>query len=451
MRGSRLKRIAVLLLCVALPYLKTSADRRAAGGAVYAMDFGTVYYGARCTMEHRDPYDPQAVLSVFTAEGGEFPDPATQVGRVARVVITRIIYPPTAFLLVAPLAMLRWPVALALWLGLMAGLLALAGYLVWDLSCEAPAMAGWMTGFMLLNSLLLLWLGNPAGIAVPLCVIAAWCFLKHRFAWAGVTMMAIALLLKPHDAGLVWLYFLLAGGKGRKRALQTVAVTAMVGLGAVLWVGSVSPHWIGEMRGNMNALSSPGSFTDPGPSGVRFITAIVNLQNSISIFKNDPHFYNPLSYLLGGILILIWAVAVLRKRWAREGALLALAAASMLTMLPEYHRTYDAKLLLLAIPACALLWAGGGARRWVALGLTAAAILVTSDLPDILVNATTGSTALSGSSMGGMLKMLALQPAPLVLLAGGCFYLWTYIQYEPSPAGMMEACGDSTWKAEAAT
>ena len=39
--------------------------------------------------------------------------------------------------------------------------------------------------------------------------------------------LAISLMLKPHDAGLVWLYFLLAGGIYRKRALQALVADAI--------------------------------------------------------------------------------------------------------------------------------------------------------------------------------------------------------------------------------
>ena len=38
----------------------------------------------------------------------------------------------------------------------------------------------------LLGSELLLEFGNAAGIAISLCVIAVWCFLKDRFVSAGI-------------------------------------------------------------------------------------------------------------------------------------------------------------------------------------------------------------------------------------------------------------------------
>ena len=431
------KRILVLLLCVSFPYLKTSTDRSTTHGVISAMDFGVVYYGARCVMEHQDPYHPETALRELEADGGKFTAADTESGRLARKVVSRIIYPPTAFLAVAPLAMLRWPVALAVWMALMAGWLAIAAFLMWELAGGAPKIAGCLAGFMLLNCVLLMWFGNPAGIVTSLCVMAAWCFLKDRFAPAGVAMLTVALMIKPHDAGFVWLYFLLAGGVGRKRALQTLAATAVLGFGAAVWIAPVSPHWMGELRSNMAVLSARGGPVDPGPAGMiaRGTVPNISLQSDLSVLKDDPHFYNAASYAFGGVLILIWAIAVLRKRFSKEGALFSLAAISVLTVLPVYHRTYDAKLLLLTIPACAMLWAGGGARRWWALGLTSAAIVVTSDIPLIFLSFITGNIAISPNTLGGKLTLLALQPAPLVLLAAGCFYLWVYIRYKPEMAG----------------
>ena len=122
----------------------------------------------------------------------------------------------------------------------------------------------------------------------------------------------------------------------------------------------------------------------------------------------------------------------MKRRFSSEQAPLALAAISVLTLLPVYHRPYDAKLLLLTIPACAMLWAEGGMRRWVALALTSAGILVTSDLPLVLLLICTKNMTASLSTWTGKLTNVLLWPAPLVLLTLGFFYLWAYIRYAPS-------------------
>lgn len=428
------KRVAVLLLAIGFSYLLATAIRNNAHGAIRATDFGAVYYGARCALEHKDPYDPQTILREFSADGGWFSEPSPTAEHTARAIVTVLIYPPSALLVVAPLAMLPWPVAQILWLGLMGILLVIAAYLVWDLGAPAPLIAGTLASFVLLNCFVTLLCANPAGVAVPLCILAVWCFLKDRFTTVAVLALALSLVIKPHDAGFLWLYLLLAGGTQRKRALQTMAVAAVLGVCAAIWITPISPHWIVELQSNLAALSSPGGPADPGPSGPAFRTfaRVVNLQAALSILKNDPRFYNPVAYLIGGSFILAWAAAVALKRSAHDGALLALAAISAFSMLPVYHWFLDAKLLLMMIPACAMLWAGKGARRWIALGLTTASIFFTSDIPLILVARFTAGFDGSSSTLSGKLLLLLARPAPLVLLGTGCFYFWEYVRYQPS-------------------
>ena len=103
---------------------------------------------------------------------------------------------------------------------------------------------------------MLLALGNTAGLVVGLSVIAAWCFLRERFVFAGILSMAVSLAMKPHDAGLIWLYFFLAGGVLRKRALQTLAVTAVLAVPAILWISHVAPHWPSELHANLATITA---------------------------------------------------------------------------------------------------------------------------------------------------------------------------------------------------
>lgn len=432
---SNAKRMVVLILCIGIPYLWAASIRSASHGLVRANDFGAVYYGARCVLQHKDPYDPATALHEFEADGGKFAakDPKQEKSDLS--VISEEVYPPTALLLVSPLARLRWPLLQTVWLTLIAGLLVLAAFLMWDLAAQSPAVAGWMLGFVLLNCVILLLSGNLVGVVAPSCAIAAWCFLKDRLAWAGVALFAVSLVLKPHDAGFVWLYFLLAGGAGRKRALCSLAGAAILGMYAAIWVLPASPHWYAELHRNLTLVSIRGNISDPGPSGLssRSISPIISLQGAISIFEGDPTLYNCVTHLLAGGLILTWAVTALRKRASKEASLLALAAISILTMLPVYHRADDAKLLLLVIPACAMLWKSKGRTGWLAINLTAAAVFVTSAVPIIFEAAAVANLPLEFSTMSGKLTLLLLQPAPLVLLAAGCFYLWEYIRYEPAP------------------
>jgi len=430
------KEIAVLLVCVSIPCYIACGFRQEFGKQILMVDFGEIYYGARCAIHHCDPYDPTSMLHEFRADGGHFSDklgPAQ--AEVDQIVVTRTDNLPTALFLAVPIALLPWNLAQNFWMIFTAALLIAAAFLTWDLGAgAAPIIWVALAGFMLANSHLLFQRGNVAGVVESLCIIAVWCFLKERHAWAGVLLLGISLVLKPHDSGLVWLYFLLAGGALRKRALQTLAVTGILAICAVLWIKPISPHWTAEMHQNLDFLLAHGGASDPGPDGIGAGTsaAIIDMQGALSFFEDDPRFYNPVSYLTCGILLLVWGLKVLRSHVSMESARLALAAVSALSLLPVYHRPYDAIILLLALPACAMLWKEPGLKRWFALGLTSGGILITGTTPLFLLyeNARV-LTAFAARFPGRLPIVLVLRPVPFVLLAMGCFYLWLFLRYTP--------------------
>jgi hypothetical protein len=305
-------------------------------------------------------------------------------------------------------------------------------FLVWDLSANhAPMISGALIAFCVVNSLNLLTLGNPAGIAVCLCVVAVWCFLKERFEIAGVLCMAVSLAIKPHDAGLVWLFLLLAGGAYRKRALQAVVITVALGVPATLWVLQISTHSIQELHSNLLTASAHGGMSDPGPNTVSSRTAgmVIDLQSVVSVFRDDPRFYNPVTYVICGIPILLWSVTTLRARSSTGRTWLALAAIVPLTMLVTYHRPYDAKLLLLTVPACAMLWAEGGLIGWLALVVNTIGIAMTGDIPLALLVGSTKGLRPDITTFSGQIQFIALlRPVALILVGMSAFYLWIYVR-----------------------
>jgi hypothetical protein len=393
--------------------------------------FKAVFYGARCLMQHSDPYNPAVLQRAYEADGGRYsPDPAAAfLFRRAMLVCVNL---PTSMLLVAPLALLPWKMASLLWMALNAAGLLLAAFLIWRVAeSRALKAATILICILLLNCELVFGLGNLAGIVISLCVIAVWCFLEKRFEYAGVLCLAISLVIKPHDAALVWFYFLLAGGIYRIRALQAAVVAAALAVPAVLWVSHVSPQWMQEMRSNLALLSVHGSVNDPGPDSLTFHSAdyVISLQSVFSLFRDEPRFYNLTSYLISGSLLVAGAIRVLTSRFTKENAWIALAAIAALSMLPVYHRGYDAKLLLLTVPACSLLWAADAHLKWAAGLLNAFALLCTADVPStILLTIMNGLKIGTASILGKVLTVVVFHPAPLVLLATGVFYLWIYFR-----------------------
>lgn len=395
------------------------------------IDFQAIYYGSRTLIQHHNPYSVSEVEGVYWAEGGgrvPLPDPV----RSHRCLTLYVNLPPTLFL-VAPFAMLPLATAQALWMTLTAAVLILASFLMWDLGAKrAPILSACLVGFLLANCQFVFATGNTAGIVVGLCVVAVWCFLEERFLAAGILCLAVSLAIKPHDAGLVWLYFLLVGGAHRKRALQTLVVTAVLALPAIFWVSHVVPHWINDWHVNMTAISAPGGLNDPRPAafGSGSVAGVISLQSIISVFSNDSQFYNVASYIVCGALLLVWLIATLRSRLSQERAWLALAAIVPLTILVTYHRVYDVKLLLLTVPACAMLWTGGGPIGWIGLVLNAAGVVLNGDIPLTVLGVLSEKLHLSTAALSGQILTVVLaRPNEDILLAMAIFYLWVYVRH----------------------
>ncbi len=397
------------------------------------MDFRLNYNGARCLLEECDPYNPSTELRLYRSEGTSYPAD----NDASLIFVTNLVYPPSEFAITLPFALMPPGVAQALWVGAIAVCFLLASALMWALSSRyAPALGGALLGLMLALGFPQLFYGNPGCLVVGLVGITAGCFLLERWEGIGVVCLAAALALKPHDSGLVWLFFLLAGGSLRRRAWQSLALASAVSLPVVLWTWHLSPHWPQEMIANLRAFTVHGGFNDPAPaSAIEHGTcAITSLQAMWSNVRDEPRFYNLASMALTAPLLLIGGVVTLRAKPERtkQGQArvwLGLAAVAALTLLPVYHRVYDAKMLMLTIPACALLWAEGGKLRWIALALTTLGQLMTGELVWSMVLLGVRSlhlpaAVLHGQAVGALFSI----PVPLTLLVLGCFYLWVYVR-----------------------
>jgi hypothetical protein len=394
---------------------------------VAMVDFRVLYYPARCLIHHGDPYNESELLRMTLAETGDRPEDVAKAREVMRY-----IYLPTAFFLTVPFAMLPWGPAHILWMALIVGSLIFASFLIWNVGADyAPVASGALIGFFLLNSELLVVAGNMAGVAISFCVVAVWCFLRKRFVPVGILCLAIALAVKPHDTGLVWLYFLLAGGVHRKRALQTLLVAVALSLPGVLWVWHVAPHWIQGLHSNLLADSVHGGTNDPGltSTGAHGLGMMVNLQTVISAIWDDPRIYNTATYLICGALLLIWSVTTLRFRSSLSRAWLALAAIAALSMLPFYHRQQDTRLILLTVPACVMLWAEGGLIGWLALMVNTAGFVLAGDIPWIVFLSLIDKLHLPATRLSGrILTAVQVFPVPLILLTMSVYYLWVYVR-----------------------
>jgi hypothetical protein len=259
-----------------------------------------------------------------------------------------------------------------------------------------------------------------------------------------VVCLAIALAVKPHDTGLVWLYFLLAGGVYRRRALQSLATMIALSLPGILWLWHVAPHWTEGLKANLVADAVHGGTNDPGltSTGAHGLGMMVNLQTVFSAMWDNPGFYNTATYIVCGVLLLVWIGATVRRRPTPMRLWLALASISALTMLPFYHRQQDTRLLLLTIPACAMLAVRGGWLGRLALAVTTAAMVLVGDIPWIIFLNLLNALHLPATRLTeDLLIGVQVLPVPLILLATAVFYLWVYVRHshQLSDGGVVQA------------
>jgi hypothetical protein len=425
MRGSNRGGLIAILVCFGLSILPYIAHN---GNAW--VDFRAVYAGTRCLLHGHNPYNVAELAHEYQSEDGQRPPDGLRFFQS----VTLYVNMPTTFVVVAPFAVLLWGPAHTLWIVFTMAVFVLATLLMWNLGADySPEVSIILACLFAFDSQGIFVAGNTAGIVVGFCVIAVWCFIRNRFVWAGVFCLSLSLAIKPHDSGLIWLYFLLIGGTFRKWAVRSFILTIVIALGAVIWVSFVAPHWLQDWRSNLNVISAPGGINEPGPSSItgRSGAPVIDLQAALSIFLDYPPFYNVTSYTICGALLLAWIIRTMRSRFSVAEAWLALAAVAALTMLVTYHRAWDAKLLMLAIPPCCMLWARGTMVGKIALAVTVAAIFCVGDFTLGAFKLVSDSFHLPAEGVfGKVLTVLLMRPASLALIAICLFYLWIYVWWK---------------------
>lgn len=390
------------------------------------LDFRVMYSAASSLMEGADPYNPADLERIYHEHAGSLA--AADSSEVLKAE-AHYVYFPTLFIVTVPIAILPMKVAFWLWTALTAASFIFAALLIWRTSGDsAPLLTGGLLCFYLINSGSLMATGNPAGMALSLCV-AGTCAILGESVVLGVICLAFSLAMKPQVSGPVWLILILLSGAARRRALQTLGFFMAATLPFFLWTQHTSPHWLIEMRSNAAALLGPGGSYDLNPATVlsRGTLSFTNLQSVFALIRNDRLFYNAAAYAVGLVLLGIFIFVSTRVRCSGDANWIAVAFGAAFTLLSVYHRQYDARILLLTIPGCVTLWAGGGRVGKMALAITSLGLLMTSDLPWAFYIAATSKLQLTGLAAQLYFYSLALT-VPLVVTLVAVFYLTIWVK-----------------------
>jgi glycosyl transferase family 87 len=304
-------------------------------------DFASVYSAARTWTHGGDPYDLGRVAATWR-ESGVFSKRDTSYWAT--------VYPPTTLVMLVPLAELPVDAALVAWLAIILALLVLQFAALADLTgldrrdprtlllvgasiVAAPLQFGILSGQLSLPT-------------ISLCILAFWCSRRERKKLGGV-LLGLACALKPQLAAGFGVYFLIRRrGKLVTLALISGGVICAVALAAMRfshvnwlagWTQSIAAS---KQVGGVNDYSSANGFRDE----------IIDLKMLLVGTGAGPVV---LRIAIECIVIALFAVYL--RLMGRDGErserheLLVVAGIAALSLLPLYHRVYDAAFLTVAL------------------------------------------------------------------------------------------------------
>ena len=304
-------------------------------------DLSQNYTASKLWLNGQSPSDPRKFVALWKQERGS---------RLDLTDIRTHLAPPLGGLVVlAPIAAFHWNVARVLWAIVLS--LAFAATL-WALAQTGglrngdPRTLAFIAGCLALAPFHTgIASGNPSILVIGFCAVAILAATHRRDVAAGV-LFGLACSLKPHiGAGLV-LYYLLR----RRWQLFTSAVATTVGLFlfAVLYLWLRGASWIQDYLQNARGFVTANNIDDFSTANPSRFT-LINLQVPFFSLTGHSSSANYLAFAVAGTLLLAWLYWVAKNN-ERGSDLLPLGAVAIISLLPVYHRFYDAALL--ALPLC---------------------------------------------------------------------------------------------------
>ena len=317
--------------------------------AFAASDLKTLYASTWNFAHGRNAYTIPDVQSVFTTNGTILPE--HWFGHAP-------VYPPTTLALLLPFAMIRMEIAAYVVVLLSSVLFAVAVAALLRYSTEMfslPLGAKAAITALCASSPLLsfaLSMGNLSVIAAALVIL---CFVRreHGSIWLNGSLLAIAVLLKPHLSVWMllgmWLIPERASRAIAARAASVIGIFALVVAGGLAVTGTLKLQ-MGGFASILHAETSAGFSMNPSSREILPICAqITSLQSLVGFWRIESVGQ---TVLVSMVLIALGCTILLRTLTVRteEEAVIAITTWSSFGLLASYHRVHDALVLLLLLP-----------------------------------------------------------------------------------------------------
>jgi hypothetical protein len=309
-------------------------------------DFLSPYIQAKAWVHGNDPYSTRSVISLWPSGNRRpswvDPEAASGVLEVRRGIPSP--YPLSTLVVISPFTVFPWTIALSVWIAISVGSVVLSAFAILSI-CDCRI--GDVRSQLFLIALLALaplhtGLGtaNPAILVVSLTVVTVWAAQRNKKITGGL-LLAIAICVKPTVAGALLLYYVV------RREWKVIGVTcvvasiiAAVGVCRLAFAGT---PWLASYIESTRRMFSTGSLDDfTGPDAIRL--NMVNAQLLFYAVLRSAPLADHLAKLLGAGFLGCWLWLSHQRRTA--SGLLEISAISVLSLIPLYHRFYDASLLI---------------------------------------------------------------------------------------------------------
>jgi hypothetical protein len=304
-------------------------------------DVSQVYVMSKAWLWGINPYDPYTFVGVCKTAMGSSPRTSD--------IRTHSPYPISTLVIMAPLSQLSWKTAHVVWalflgLTILPMVLALASfgqipdrYHLTLFAAMALALAPLHTGIAA---------GNVSIPAIALCCVAVWAGGGRKEVLAGI-LLGIASCLKP-QMGICFLFYYFLRKRWRIALVASTIAAAVVGVG-ILRLEISGVRWLQDFLNNSRAFSTVSptvDFTEADP--IRF--TLLNLQVLFYSLSRDAVLAQAGAWLTGIALIGTWLWIARRGELTRVPELLVISSLLIISLLPAYHRNYEATLLI--FPLC---------------------------------------------------------------------------------------------------
>jgi hypothetical protein len=371
MQGCILRKwLAIVLLLVGIGQLSIRTLRR--GDDLPLWDFTPNYLATNQWFHGGDPYDIERIRASWH----------DMTGSSADVQPWWSVYPPTTFVVLAPVgalplrtALFAWGIiSTALFLSAIFALSDLGGFtlrdartwlLVGGVLCSAPAQFGLMSG-------------QPTVAVLSLAILAVWAIARRHEKTAGA-LLAIACAIKPQVAAPFVAYYLVL----RKWRVVDLAVLLICVIAAATMILMHATHvdWVTGWSQNLRGTVASGGVNDP-TSANPWRDQMINLSVMLQSLVHSPLLPRVLAMCVTAVLLALYVRAfprieqrLITRARGRSVDLLPLATLTAMSLLPVYHRIYDALVLCLAF-AWALSELDGPRRRFAVAALFALSIFL---------------------------------------------------------------------------